>query len=298
MRNRFLLASPATLNAAFETWFIQNQMLDGLPYVLDNEIATISHGTVIYLELGEINPSVIATLKTNGNRVVLFQMGDELGRKDISLYSQCDAVFRNYYFPAIIDDHPLNSRMHWVPNGFRTGIGPRSRHKLKRVTERRFLSSFMGWLSNAQSHNDERAKFSSVAESCAPNLFLSSTTGFGQGFNVGLYSTILESSVFTPCPAGNSAETIRLYDALECGSIPISLDHGFLRARKALFDPPFPILASWDELPAFLLAQHGRLVSRPGELQSLQTATVEWWESHKRRIAETLDLQLWSLEGD
>ncbi|WP_162785536.1 exostosin family protein [Polynucleobacter necessarius] len=47
--------------------------------------------------------------------------------------------------------------------------------------------------------------------------------GFVGGYNVGLYSTIMEDSIFAPCPSGNKSETIRLYDALELGCILIFL---------------------------------------------------------------------------
>ena len=145
----------------------------------------------------------------------------------------------------------------WAPNGFRTGVGPREPTILKNILSRQSLSAFLGWIDNPNSFDQERVSFAKAAANCGDNLFVLPSTGFAGGYNVGLYSAIMEDSIFAPCPAGNSPETIRLYDALETGSIPISLEHEFLNSKEALGRiglVPFPLLRSWNELPDFLQA--------------------------------------------
>lgn len=51
--------------------------------------------------------------------------------------------------------------------------------------------------------------------------------------------------MFTLCPRGNSAETIRLFDALEAGSIPVLV--GSPEFLTQLPGHPFVLLKSWDE---------------------------------------------------
>jgi hypothetical protein len=209
-------------------------------------------------------------------------MGGERLDKDISAYPECDLVVRNYYFSSIFNDK--SDKILWAPNGFRTGVGPREKSVLKKAAQRQCLASFLGWINNAASYNNERATFAGPAATCGENLYVMPSNGFASGYNVGLYSAIMEDSVFAPCPSGNNPETIRLYDALELGCIPVSLPHEFLSSPKALamIGPvPFPILSSWSELPGFLEEMQLKRVSNPNEIESLQQRCIGWWADFK-----------------
>ena len=265
-------------------------------------------------------------MKASGKRVVLYHMGDELADKNINAYKFCDLIIRNYFFPEILNQPELANKILWAPNGFKTGIGPRDPHTLQKVISRQYLSCFLGWLSNVGSFNGERALFSEVvaawnssqkrrtknvsqwlshylslskeylsftkiAPKCKTDLHLLSSNGFSSGYKVGPYSAVMEESVFAPCPAGNSPETIRLYDALECGCIPISLHHSFLKSPHALAEygpPPFPILAAWDELPVFLEKMKQKISNNPAEVQKIQDDCIAWWENYKKHLSQKI----------
>jgi hypothetical protein len=109
----------------------------------------------------------------------------------------------------------------------------------------------------------------------------------------------MEDSIFAPCPAGNSPETIRLYDALELGCIPVSLQHSFFTSNDALaaIGPvPFPIIGSWDELPSFLDRMKSVAISNPDEITTLQEKTINWWSSYKEFIQKKISSQINLLE--
>ena len=286
-----IVATPDTLNGALETWFIQNDLLGGAPYSPGFDPEKIQNSVVVYLELGEINAGLIQALKSAGNKVALFDMGDESGKKDISLYQSCDLVIRNYYFPQIISKANSFPKTLWAPNGFRTGVGPREAGALKPADKRQALAAFLGWINNAASYHGERESFAKAVPACGESLFVMPSNGFAAGYNVGLYSAILEDSTFAPCPAGNSPETIRLYDALETGSIPISLKHDFLISEDALaaIGPvPFPIIDTWAQLPSFLEQMRGALISDPAKIAQLQAECIDWWTRYKKMIAVRL----------
>jgi len=57
------------------------------------------------------------------------------------------------------------------------------------------------------------------------------TDRFGGGLGPATYSAYMENSRFALAPRGHAEETIRLFDAMELGAIPISLRHEFLRSR-------------------------------------------------------------------
>jgi len=293
-----IISTPDSLNAALETWFVQNELFGGVPYILGVDREKLKDSAVVYLELNQINVDLIRHLKSLGNKVILYHMGGERLDKDISAYSECDLVIRNYYFSSIIGDVELGGKVVWAPNGFRTGVGPRNKTVLKKASQRQCLSAFLGWINNSASYNNERASFAGPAAACGENLYVMPSNGFAGGYNVGLYSAIMEDSIFAPCPSGNNPETIRLYDALELGCIPISLSHEFLLSKDALgmIGPiPFPMLGSWAELPQFLEAMKAKAISNPLEILDLQQSCINWWSDFKNAIQKKIANQIQAL---
>lgn len=298
MKKLQIISTPDSLNGALETWFIQNDLFGGAPYTLGVNPELLSNSATVYLELNQINIDIIRHIKSLGNKVILYHMGGERLDKDISAYAECDLVVRNYYFPSIINTAGLGRKVMWAPNGFRTGVGPRAANNLKSSLQRQSLASFLGWINNASSYNNERASFAGPATACGQNLYLMPSNGFAGGYNVGLYSAIMEDSIFTPCPSGNNPETIRLYDALELGCIPISLSHEFLLSKDALASigpVPFPILGSWAELPEFLERMKVKALTNPGEILDLQRSCINWWTDFKIAIQNKISEQIQAL---
>ena len=328
-----IISSSKTLNAILESGFIQNTLFQGAPYSTQFNSEKSVGQVVVYLELYEIDAKLIDKIKASGKKVVLYHMGDELADKNIAAYKACDLIIRNYHFPEILHRHELAHKILWAPNGCKTGVGSRAPHTLQKVVSRQYLSCFLGWLSNVASFNGERTLFSEVvsawngsrkhrtknvaqwlshylslskeylsfakvAPKCKVDLHLLSSTGFSSGYNVGLYSAKMEDSIFAPCPAGNSPETIRLYDALESGCIPISLKHEFLVSCDALGElgtPPFVFLSSWSEFPAFLENMKDKMITHPQEIQKIQDDCITWWGNYKKYIAQKIARRIESL---
>jgi hypothetical protein len=58
-------------------------------------------------------------------------------------------------------------------------------------------------------------------------------------------------SVFVPCIGGNNAETFRLYEALECGCIPVLVnDNPYFNYITTYI--PLLNLTSWGQVPGFM----------------------------------------------
>lgn len=296
MRKIYLIGTPHTYNAALETWFYQNEMLGGIPFTLDMEAGKIFDSVVIFIELAAaINLEFIRALRRNRNKVVYLDMGDEMGAKDVTPYAECDLVIRNYLYLNIFEDERYRDKVIWLPNGFRTGVGPRNPNHLKPVLERQWLATFLGWLDNTRSYNNERQIFKEMAPRCGGNLFWNASSNWSGGYNLGLYTAIMESSIFAPCPAGNCPDSIRIYDAMELGCIPIYLRHTFLDNKYSMQSPPFPLLDSWDELPDFLENKRKEFAGNYKAFEELQAATIEWWTLTKRRIATNIQQRLLQL---
>jgi hypothetical protein len=91
----------------------------------------------------------------------------------------------------------------------------------------------------------------------------------------------MEDAIFAPCPGGNSIETIRLYDCLELGCIPIVTKAAYLEDPRALAGAPFPTINDWSELPALLDELWQTSLKTPESTDALQQSCIQWWSAVK-----------------
>jgi hypothetical protein len=185
----------------------------------------------------------------------VFHAGDELGTAAKDFYKDVDYVIRNYHHDSAFK-LPAGSRcldVLWVPNGYRSGVGPRRPEILVPFSARSHSMFFAGFMDSSADAKSERTQMISIVRQSKLPAVLMLTPGFAQGLGTASYAAWMENTRFALVPRGRSAETIRLYDALELGSIPITLRHAFI--SKVMPDAPFVILNSWNELPIWFEAE-------------------------------------------
>jgi len=274
-----ILTSPQVLQVCLELQFIFEDMLPGVP-VTTRADDVLKYRGVVYLEY-DFNLELAKQLKGAGKRLVLYHLGDETGIKDLSAYSVADAIFRNYYNKKTFQNPAWSKKLHWVPNGYRNGLRQTPEKKLRPASERTSLATFIGWIDNPNAVNNERAAFAEAAKECEGLLQCIPTTGFAAGYSAHLYGHLLEDSVFAPCPAGNAPETIRLFDSLEMGCIPISLKHDFLTEHRCIPMPPIRIISDWSLLRQTLEAQLNETGTATPAYCSLQHMCMSYWTNLK-----------------
>ena len=114
--------------------------------------------------------------------------------------------------------------------------------------------------------------------------------GLIQGFNQGMdqlgYLVTMSVARMAPCPAGPATvDTFRVYEALECGAIPI-LDAVSLRESTRnvwpllLGDHPLPVIDDWSTLPNVMTEW---LI----DWESKSRWIGQWWRAYKN------DFNLW-----
>lgn len=264
------------LQSHLELDFILSQVFPGLPVYLDLEDA-LSARAVIYME-HDIDPTIADHIKKTNHRLILMHLGDEKGNKALDSYGIADSILRNYYIEKIFEDARWSSKINWISNGYRNGLITRPDLPTKLASRRKQFARFIGWLNNSQSVDNERVDFNKITNS-SPLLNAIPTSGFSQGFSAQLYKYLMEDTVFAPCPAGNAAETIRLFDAMELGCIPITCNHTFLSSAKALSGAPFVFISSWLDLPQKLESLRQNLTAET--LDSMQTRVTNYWRALK-----------------
>ena len=234
------------------------------------------------------DPSVyLRELRNNGNRNIgVMHLGDEIGEDDRGFYADADYVLRNYYIPDAFRPSETHRRPTlWVPNGWATGVGPRSLAKLLPVTERGHDLFFADFVSGPNRCIEERISMLEVIQKQRIPATILLSEGFGQGLGTPSYSAYMADAKLALVPGGNAAETIRFYDALECGALPVVIDAPWLHAKAALGMcglPPVVILDSWAALPDAL----SRYLSPSAEadLSAQADSCRHWWWTFKRQI--------------
>jgi len=100
------------------------------------------------------------------------------------------------------------------------------------------------------------------------------------------YIKLLQNTIFVPCPEGNNVETYRLYEALECGCIPV-----FTKLPEVLKDSMIPFLKTetWDDVAE--LIQY--FIKNPVQMNQYQTSILSAWNKYKDRLG--LSIKKWLL---
>ena len=210
-----------------------------------------------------------------------FQVGDEKGDATCESYDLVDYVIRNYHFP-----HQLahkSEHISWVPNGWARGVGPVADWDHLSFQDRTVPAFFSGFIGQGDDQISDRVAMLNVVQDNAIEALMATTSGFGQGLGPAAYAAHMGNTRYALIPSGRSPETIRFYDALELGAIPVVIDGDWLHAADGLGvlgRPPLVILNSWSELPAFL-----KSVSDVNTAEQQRLDCVRWWQKIKDHYA-------------
>lgn len=106
------------------------------------------------------------------------------------------------------------------------------------------------------------------------------TAGFSQGLNRKEYIEKMSQAKVVPCPKGNiSPDSFRLYEALECGAIPVAQYPDFW--YKIFKDYPFPVVSKADQWVGYI---EDAIKAYPKMNNKIQA----WWIREKQRIRKEL----------
>lgn len=209
----------------------------------------------------------------------VYEMGDERWSPDAakySYYNDWDYGFRNYFNHHLPKRYP---HVQYVHLGMRSGFGPISKKHLLPSHRRQTTCNFIGSL------RSNRRVMVSAVDRTGVECFMSKDARWESRDNIHSisYRHILQNSVFTLAPWGNNAESLRLYEALEAGSIPI-VQRGNTSdpATSLLFlnavnhrPVPFPVIGDWEQVANIMQSLS------LSELLRMQSMSVQWWHETK-----------------
>ena len=136
----------------------------------------------------------------------------------------------------------------------------------------------LDWFWGGQVTHQDRTELVEVLRRM-DNGFLIESEGFTQGIDLQDYLDLMGKAWFVPCPRGNiSPDTMRMYDALELGCIPVIRTRDEAFYNRLLNKPPFPTVDDWATLPFFLDKWS----------PANPTDCYEWWHDYKQSLVDDL----------
>jgi hypothetical protein len=204
--------------------------LDNSIIIYSAPLSDIDYGLKLYLE----------KYNSMGFKYILFHLSNESLNHNYCYHNNAVHVFRFYYDPKINDTNITT-----LPLGFVTGY-MNNESSINLSNKRDIIASFIG-----QPKHDRQALIDSMIN--MNNVFVHSTSQWNCPTSLSSKEVIdiYKRTIFIPCPIGNvSPDTLRLYEALEWGCIPVIKKYNGEDYYKYVFGAhPLPVVDDWDDLP-------------------------------------------------
>ena len=202
--------------------------------IIENETNLEKEDTLIIVDSSvEKKAELYAKLKLICSKIFLLHLGDESGEYDSStVYENCNHIWRTFCSNKYFE----NSKVKCIPIGYKSGV------LNKQKNNRKYKWAFTG-TPHKSSRHDLLFQFSGIKP-----FFCHKTQEFDQKIiSVDDMSEVLSLTEFIPCPNGFfHPETYRVYEALECGCIPI-VEKAYKYYDRLFPTNPFLKVDMWTE---------------------------------------------------
>ena len=205
-------------------------------------------------------------LKLICSKIFLFHLGDEFGFHNLlPIYDNCNYVWR----PFCASKYFNNKKVKCIPIGYKSGVS------YKKQAERTYKWAFTG-TPHKSSRHDLLYQFSNIKP-----FFCHKTEKFDRkNISVDEMSNVLSLTEFIPCPYGFfHPETYRVFEALECGSIPI-VESAYKYYDRLFPENPFIQINKWkDAKPMLTEWTKDQIIEKSEECSS-------WWRKQKNTLQD------------
>ena len=205
-------------------------------------------------------------LKLICSKLILIHLGDEAGSHDLSsIYGKFSYVLRTFCSSKYFKSNHVKC----VPIGYKSGIINKNKNN------RKYKWAFTG-TPHKTSRHDLLFQFSKIEP-----FFCHKTEKFDRkNISVEEMNDILSSTEFIPCPYGFfHPETYRVFEALECGSIPI-VESAYNYYDRIFPNNPFIKINIWKEAKPILEGWNKDQIKKKSE------ECISWWTKQKSDLQD------------
>jgi GR25 family glycosyltransferase involved in LPS biosynthesis len=211
-------------------------------------------------------------LQKAGIKFKVIHLSDELHEDPCFFYSRSEvkSVLRFYHRNNLPNEKVLTIPLgyHWKVKG-----------SIKPINERKYSWSFCG--TNWKGRSEQL----SALEKIEPKL-LTYYPDWNDSSQLkeSEYISLLQNTIFVPCPRGNNIETYRFYEAIESGCIPV-----FTELPEILLESGIPFLrtSTWEEVAE--LIKH--FLKNRIQLDSYHKSIYNGWLRYKKQLQT--NMQAW-----
>ena len=212
------------------------------------------------------------------SKIFLFHLGDEIGLIDTkNIYEMCKHSWRIFCTNIYFDSKNVTC----IPLGYKSGV--------REIINDKNYQRTCKWTFTGTVHKSSRHDLLYQLGKINPN-FVHKTEKFAEkgSLDSNEISKILSNTEFVPCPNGVvHPETYRLYEALECGCIPI-VEKIYDYYDRLFPKNPFFKVNKWIEAKDFILDLN------QNDIQKKQIECKKWWMNTKNelqnKISKTINL--------
>jgi len=250
------------------------EILQKVKYETIDNVQNLNKGDILIIvdSSPEKKIEIYNSLKLVCSKIFLFHLGDEAGTQDLSeIYKNCDYVWRtfcsNKYFNS--------SQVRCIPIGYKSGLINKQENK------RKYKWAFTG-TPHKSSRHDLLFQFSNIKP-----FFCHKTNKFNDKvISVDEMSNVLSSTEFMPCPNGFfHPETYRLYEALQCGCIPI-VEDAYKYYDRLFPNNPFIKIEKWADAKNIIKNWKEK------EIKEKQKECSIWWNNYKNELQEMIKTKI------
>ena len=246
------------------------EILKNVKYINITNESDLKNGDILIIVDSSIEKKIkqYEKLKLICSKIFLFHLGDESGILDFSsIYKNCDYVWRTFCSNKYFN----NEKIKCIPLGYKSGVTNKSDQR------RKYKWAFIG-TPHKSSRHDLLYQFSHIKE-----FYLHKTEKFNlKTISVEEMSTILSSTEFIPCPNGFvHPETYRLYEALECGCIPV-VENAYKYYDRLFPENPFIKVDKWKDALSIIHNWNNE------QIKNKREECCTWWNKYKFEIQKFL----------
>jgi len=204
------------------------------------------------------------------SKIFLIHLGDENDLYDLtSIYGNFDFVWRTF----CLNKYFNSKKVSCLPIGYKSGVS-----FVKNKGKRKYKWAFIG-TPHKSSRHDLLFQFSDMKPS-----FIHRTTKFDEKIiTVDEMNKVLSSTEFVPCPNGFvHPETYRIYEALECGCIPI-VENVYKYYDRLFPGNPFLKVGKWIEARSIIQRWKSEQISQKREECKI------WWARYKDSLKKFIN---------
>ena len=216
----------------------------------------------------EKKKELYSKLKLICAKLFLIHLGDEGGTHNLSeIYKKFNFVWRGFCSNKYFSNNKINC----IPIGYKSGVQNIG-------TEKKYKWTFVG-TPHKSSRNDLLFQLSNIK----PN-FIHKTRKFNEKIiEVNEMSKVLSLTEFLPCPNGFvHPETYRVYEALECGCIPI-VENAYKYYDRLFPKNPFIKVDKWSEAKTIINNLDKEKIKQKREDCKM------WWNNYKKELQESIN---------